>query len=73
MKYGYALPSLSSGPVDVGETIGTRAPVATCAAAADALEHPAPTMALTPSPLNAACVSSSAAVNAWAASHLESR
>eukprot|EP00966_Prymnesium_polylepis_P111756 2585329-Prymnesium_polylepis.1 len=57
---GYDSPLLSSGLPDDGETMGTLAADATCAAVTDAVLQPAPTMALTPAPLKASRISASA-------------
>eukprot|EP00966_Prymnesium_polylepis_P272531 6296350-Prymnesium_polylepis.2 len=73
VKYGYDLPLLNAGLVDVGEISGTSDAAATCAAIIEALEHPAPTIALTPLPLKASRVRCSAPAKLAVGSHLESR
>eukprot|EP00966_Prymnesium_polylepis_P080414 1862951-Prymnesium_polylepis.2 len=55
-KKGYVLPSLRASLMDAGEIVGTCEPPDTRAAAEDASEQPAPTIALTPAPLNASWI-----------------
>eukprot|EP00966_Prymnesium_polylepis_P178908 4142497-Prymnesium_polylepis.1 len=71
-KKGYVEPSLRAGLWDAGEMMGTLDPPATCAAVSDAVEHPAPMIALTPSSPNAYCVRYRAACRAVELSHFES-